>query len=287
MVRAESGGGGGRRAGGAGTAGEVLGPASARCRHLVDSLPHPLHLMASLTGTAHYHFGDFLDPGASFAAALDQMVASAAAHLPAAGHVLDVGCGLGGATRILARRGLACLGIDPCAAAIDFARATAPADAAPRYEVTGFLDGTSPVQRFEGVLFLEVLQHLPALDLLLERSLALTAPGATLVFSDLFLDVELPWRDAPFHRREALAAAAARHGFAVVGQHALPERVLPTIGHLLRALDRQEAALIARHQRTHRDVRAQIRELAGHCEALGAALANGDATYQIVVLRRP
>lgn len=266
--------------------GLVHGFGHSRVRHL----PHPLHLFASLTGSQHYHFGDFLDPQASLAAAMDRMVLTVAAHLPAGESVLDVGCGLGGTTRILSLRGHACTGIDPCCGSIEFARSMAPGNGAERYEVARFQQDRWPVrpQRgYRGALFLEVLQHMPSLDDLLRRSRELTGPGATLVFSDVFANSRLPWDAAPFHHRDALLDAASRRDHEVTHRTAIPDRVIATLERLLSALESRQDELIHLHQEIHPNIRDQIRELRHQCSVLKVALENEDVTYQIIVLRRP
>lgn len=96
------------------------------------------------------------------------------------GRVLDVGCAFGFATRRLARRGYEVVGVDASAGYIARARRVHPqgvyllalAEAVPL-----------PAQDFDGVLFLDVLEHVKDERAALAEIARLLKPGATLIVS--------------------------------------------------------------------------------------------------------
>lgn len=105
----------------------------------------------------------------------------AIAALPfAAGRVLDLGCAFGFATHMLRRRGYDAVGVDRSPAYIARARR---ADPQTTYLVADAAHVPLPDASFEGLLLLDVLEHLPAERSALAEAARLLAPGGTLVLS--------------------------------------------------------------------------------------------------------
>ena len=100
-----------------------------------------------------------------------------------AGEWIDVGCGSGFFSRILASAGANVLGVDGSAPMIAAARAFAGAGPTPRYEVTTVEALSSAAGVFDGALLLSVMEYLddPAASLGVVASLL--RPGGTLVLS--------------------------------------------------------------------------------------------------------
>ena len=118
----------------------------------------------------------------------------AIAALPfAAGRVLDLGCAFGFATRMLRRRGYEAVGVDSSPAYIARARR---ADPRTTYLVADAAHVPLPDASFDGLLLLDVLEHLPDERAALAEAARLLVPGGTLVLS-------VPYR-GPLARLDAL-----------------------------------------------------------------------------------
>lgn len=105
----------------------------------------------------------------------------AVAALPfRAGRVLDLGCAFGFATRMLERRGYDAVGVDGSPTYI--ARAQR-ASAQGTYLLADAAHIPLPDADFDGILFLDVLEHLPDEGAAIREIARLLKPGGTLVLS--------------------------------------------------------------------------------------------------------
>ncbi|MBF6589310.1 MAG: class I SAM-dependent methyltransferase [Ktedonobacterales bacterium] len=96
------------------------------------------------------------------------------------GRVLDLGCAFGFATRLLRRRGYEAVGVDGSGEYIARARR---ADPQSTYLVADATHVPLPDADFDGVLFLDVLEHLPDERAAIGEIARLLRPGGTLVLS--------------------------------------------------------------------------------------------------------
>lgn len=99
------------------------------------------------------------------------------------GEWIDVGCGSGVFSRILAGAGARVLGVDGSAAMIEAARAVPGADRALRYEVRTVESLSQGPGAFDGALFLSVMEYLDDPAASLAAVAALVRPGGTLILS--------------------------------------------------------------------------------------------------------
>jgi len=247
------------------------------------ALPQPLHLFEFLSGNQHYHFGCHLTPDEPSRIAQDRMsLWGARCFLPGSA-VLDVGCGLGGTSRLLAAHGLRVTGLDPEAPLVDYARARS----GPRVRfVTGTLEqhaephGRDRVRAVDGVLAIEVLQHFPALADFFGPCRRLLRPGGALVLHFVALNVDVPWPRVPFHRAESVLAAARSHGFDLRIEVDLTAAVLPTLPELLGSLRERRTEIVAAFASAGRAVEAEIDELAFQMSLLQEALEGRQLSYR-------
>jgi SAM-dependent methyltransferase len=103
------------------------------------------------------------------------------AHLPAAGDILEVGCGEGSNMEVLAAPGRRFVGCDLSALALRLARDASPADGARRFvrgegEALPFADGT-----FCAVMGISLLEHLPHPEMVIAEMARVLAPDGTLL----------------------------------------------------------------------------------------------------------
>ncbi len=108
-------------------------------------------------------------------------------QLPPGSTVLDVGCGIGGSARILARDyGLTVLGISISPAQIARAQALTPAALAPRcrFAVMDALDLDLPDGSFDAVWSVEASPHMPDKQRYADELLRVLRPGGILTVAD-------------------------------------------------------------------------------------------------------
>ena len=100
-----------------------------------------------------------------------------------AGNWIDVGCGSGFFSRILAQAGAEVLGVDGSAAMIAAARGFPGPAPAPRYEVGTVEELAQESGAYDGALFLSVMEYLENPSASLGAVAALLRPGGTLILS--------------------------------------------------------------------------------------------------------
>ena len=106
-------------------------------------------------------------------------------RLPAGSTVLDVGCGIGGSARILARDyGLDVLGISISPAQIARAQALTPADLSCRFAVMDALELEVPDSSFDAVWSVEACPHMPDKQRYADELLRVLRPGGLLAVAD-------------------------------------------------------------------------------------------------------
>jgi SAM-dependent methyltransferase len=106
-------------------------------------------------------------------------------HVPArAQRALDVGCGDGSLTRVLAARGIATLGIDASPKMIALARARAGGSPLLEYRIGDVMTDAPPAAAFDLVVSVAMAHHAP-LERVVKWLVAAVAPGGTLLIQDV------------------------------------------------------------------------------------------------------
>ncbi len=100
------------------------------------------------------------------------------------GEVLDIGCGTGQFTRVLARRARRAIGVDFSANMIAAARERSAGLANVEYIQADALSWEWPVERFDGVVSIATLHHLPV-EAMLTRMKHALRPGGRIAVLDL------------------------------------------------------------------------------------------------------
>ena len=148
-------------------------------------------LLETLWGE-HVHLGHYGDPPVrrDFRRAKADFVHelvhwSGLDRLPPGSKVLDVGCGIGGSARILARDyGFDVLGISISPAQIKRATDLTPADLSCRFEVMDALNLTLGNAAFDGVWSVEAGPHMPDKQRFADELLRVLKPGGALAVAD-------------------------------------------------------------------------------------------------------
>lgn len=253
-------------------------------------LPQPLHILEFVGNSQHYHFGCFEQPGDALRSAQDRMSLRGARHFAAEAAVLDIGCGLGGTSRLLSELGLDVTALDPSHEALVYARSrthTAAARARPRFLAQSLETyARSAPAALDGAFALEVLQHFPDLAVFFACCRRLLRPGATLVLHDVSTCAEVAWARVPHHRRGRVQAAAEAAGFQLCEQDDLSAAILPTLPSWTRDLVARRAELIDAFdggRPGRRPVERELEQLLAHMSALQRAFENGELFYEAMV----
>ncbi len=106
-------------------------------------------------------------------------------NLPKSGKLLDVGCGIGGSSRILARDyGYEVTGITISPQQVERARALTPPDLSVQFAVDDALALSFPSESFDIVWSIEVGPHIPDKQLFARELMRVLKPGGVLVLAD-------------------------------------------------------------------------------------------------------
>ena len=140
----------------------------------------------------HVHLGHYGNPPGSvdFRQAKEAFVHelvrwSGLDQLPRGSRVLDVGCGIGGSARILARDyGLDVLGVSISPAQVRRATELTPAGLSCRFEVMDALNLQLPDQQFDAVWTVEAGPHMPDKQRFADELLRVLRPGGCLAAAD-------------------------------------------------------------------------------------------------------
>lgn len=106
-------------------------------------------------------------------------------HLPAGTTLLDVGCGIGGSSRILARDyGFAVTGVTISPQQVKRAQALTPADLSAHFQVDDAMALSFPDASFDVVWSIEAGPHMPDKAIFAKELLRVLKPGGILVVAD-------------------------------------------------------------------------------------------------------
>lgn len=140
----------------------------------------------------HIHLGHYGDPPQhrDFIAAKHDFVHEMVrwgglGGLPAGTTVLDVGCGIGGSSRILAREyGFAVTGVTISPQQVQRAQELTPAEVTAQFQVDDALNLSFPDASFDVVWSIEAGPHMPDKDRYAQEMLRVLKPGGILVVAD-------------------------------------------------------------------------------------------------------
>lgn len=126
------------------------------------------------------------------------------------GSILDIGCGPGWTSSLLARAGYRVLGVDISERMIEIARERNERDNTPAEFVVGDMENLElDKQDFDGAMFFDCLHHCPAFADALKRAAAHLRPGGFL----LLLETTWLHRYSPHARQETQKYGVTELGF--------------------------------------------------------------------------
>jgi 2-polyprenyl-3-methyl-5-hydroxy-6-metoxy-1,4-benzoquinol methylase len=251
----------------------------------LHALPSPRHLHEYLTRSQHLHLGFFEHSDELLASALDQLVLRNARTLPRNALIADIGCGLGGTTRLLAAQGHRVFGVDPCPHSIDYARkhTLSPRAQFLTADLQAFAERARGA-RFDAVVLFEVLASLPDLPAALSACRAVLRPGGLMLVSEIVRTRSAPESNGR-HARGALRSAADACGFDLQESRDVTNRAVPTIPRLGRLLTERRTDLERVFGHTHPEIRTEIDRFQAELRTLEHGFTSQELRVEWNVLR--
>jgi len=210
-----------------------------------------------------------------------QLVLARIPELPA--HILDVGCGLGATSGLLAEAGHKVVAIAPSESFIDYARTHHPG---PEYICCDFLDDHPkiiPPEQYDVILFQESLQYLPELHPAFGKAKALLHPdkGRLIMCDEVSYDPGTR-SHSPIHLAREIEKAFHESGFFVRWHERIGSQVTPTYQAMIRLFHEKRAGLLdAFGQESERLITYFIKEM----ERLSGLYSTGKVGYEVWDIR--
>lgn len=219
------------------------------------------------------------------------MVTRSIPYLVPGGKTLDLGCGIGGTSSLLADHAFRILGVDPGWQHIYFANQTLK----PRNNMTFAILGLQDLQSygdkftafFDNIIATEILQFFPSLERFFKDCCKLLHPNGVLIINDFATVPDLVWEKVPYHRQKTIRAAAEAAGLHVEEQQEMSARVTPTLDRLIDRMSEHQESIIARFSTSHPNVAHAMHEQVFQWEQLRAGFNFGDLLYESTVCRKP
>lgn len=253
---------------------------------VLSVLPSPRHLFEYLTRSQHMHFGYFEGLGDTLAQAQDRLILRSARLLGRGSLVLDVGCGLGGAVRLLAAQGHRVFGVDPCERSIAYARARTSSERARFLEIdlAGFA-ARARGARFDAVFLTEVLPQFTDLSALFAHCRALLRPGGLVLVHDVVREPSVPAGPNRFHARGAMRAAADAAGFDLIETRDASNRTSQTLSRLARALGERRAEIVGFFRASRPDIEGELERFEAYLRGVELAFSRQELVYETCAMR--
>lgn len=255
------------------------------------ALSLPLQLYRQVTESYHYHIGYFDDTDDSLKDALDRLIIRSIPHLIPRGKSLDLGCGIGGTTSLLADHAFPCLGIDPAAEQILFASRTLSPRKNLAFAVLSFDDLFNGKNAFNGffdnIVTTEILQFFPDLDPFFKGCSKLLRPEGVLIVNEFATIPSLPWERVPYHQLGRISEAARAAGFIVESRETISEHVAPTLDKLIHEMHARTDAILSDFESDYPKVKEEIQDQIALWENITLGFENGDLAYESFVCRQP
>lgn len=143
------------------------------------------------------------------------------------GPILDVGCGMGGLSRIMAERGLTPVALSPDCHQIAHIQQTLPAIETHQMRFED-LDGNAHQARYSALVTAESLQYLE-MDIALPLIRQILRPGGRWLACDYF---RISDKASEAETWDGFAARLEAHGFEVCSKRDITPNVLPTLAYL-------------------------------------------------------
>jgi len=261
----------------------------------VKCLPTPFQIFRYVTGSEHLHFGLWKDP-------LDprpDAIYRAQAHMterlmkllpdPPA-RLIDVGCGIGGTSVMLAERGFTTEGYAPSQGLIDYASALAATHGVAERCTFGnlpFQEVPHPATPFDVAFSQESLQYIHPLEATVRKLWEFVRPGGRLVVGDQVLRVPEGKGHVQFHLSEDIRAEAEKVGFRLFHHEDVTAEAAPTVRRSLQFLEQHGEKIARLMEDVHPAIREDIRVCVDNGGQEATAYEQGQLGYELFAWHRP
>lgn len=254
-------------------------------------LSTPFQLFRYVTDSEHLHYGLYESPDEPMAAAQERHMHLLLQWIPvSAARVLDVGCGIGGTSVVLAARGHRVYGCAPDEPLIDYARALALEHGVEdrcEFHTQRLQDVPAGAGPFDAVLGQESLQYLHPLAPAMRHIARLTRPGGRVVAGDQILRA-LQYRSlCQFHDGASILAAGAAAGLRLLHHGDVSPQAVHQVPAALRALHDLRAEILGFFRPAHPDIEHHLDVCVRNSGVEGDFFRRGHLGYEHFVWERP
>ena len=204
----------------------------------IGGLPPPFGFYRKILGGDHLHFGLWDDEAnLPMEAAQERMFNRLVSFFPAPpASVLDVGCGLGYSSSLLARQGYDVTAITPSPELIVYAREKY-GEAGVAFKEAAFLDEDPLLApgTYDVLFFQESMQYLSPLDDVMKKARGLLKERGLLILSDEVCYDRSIKAETAVHMARDFVTALSENGFRIMVHELIGEKVLSTCGFVIDA----------------------------------------------------
>jgi SAM-dependent methyltransferase len=193
-------------------------------------LQYPFNIYRELTGNDYFHFGLWDEGTHSIEEAQDNLAACLLERIPGTGlRILEVGCGLGKFTALMASKGHRVVGVDIDDAKIAYALRTFSSSNV-RFVAGDFLAADAPLEKdaFDLVVFSESSQYFEDLRRVFGRCRALLADKGRILICDEMINTPQIKDKTAVKLRDDYLCALYENGFRILEHVELSEKIRPT-----------------------------------------------------------
>jgi 2-polyprenyl-3-methyl-5-hydroxy-6-metoxy-1,4-benzoquinol methylase len=209
---------------------------------IIQNFPAPFNFYRSFLHSDHLHFGIWPQDkqDLTIEEAQQLMFETVAKFFPKPpARILDVGCGLGLSSALMAKRGYDVAAISPSKEMIEYARKTY-ADSGARFMQLDFYDEDSQVfqdEKYDIILFQESSQYLGEPTRFIKKARNLLRDRGLLIISDEVSYDRSIKKETAVHMVTEIITALAENGFCITENQKIGERVMKTCDVAIQGLE--------------------------------------------------
>ncbi|MCF8120603.1 MAG: GNAT family N-acetyltransferase [Deltaproteobacteria bacterium] len=237
----------------------------------------------------HLHLGFWPEDAVELSAeeALHNLFELLASFLPEPpAKILDVGCGLGLSSHLLASRGYAVTAIDASNAHVEYATSQYGASGA-HFKTLAFLDSDESVfaeGTYDALFFQECFQYLSPLDENMKKARYLLKDKGVIVLADEVCYDRKRTSDAGVHLSFDIYVSLSENGFRIIQNRKIGTNVMPTYGLIINRLAEQVKSPEA--VSAHPDSKRNFSNSIEYLKEKKALHERGQVGYEIFVAKK-